>query len=347
MLVNAALNDRGDLVASVQRLTASAAVLSNDLVEVSASGGAHTFPAWRPLASIAADGTVAAESFPSTADEPMKLGWLLPDGSFHAASGSWTSALVAERLVVDGLRLVYLDTDDATLVVETPTERRAIPLPHAIAPQSPWLPKVIVAGGWASVADLRVALDPETVETIAAPSNGLREFLDPCNVPQVALEEDGSLLEPLRTDAVGGLYRSSDLGKSWTPIGESVSSVSEVGVTVSHGTYLVQAAVTYCGDSSWPAPPPGQGAVLLGDSLQVVRPSLQRQRVLTADMFAPVVSNDGLCVAYAEEKTGGGHSLNVWDLQTDRTVEVLATSSSFPPFQAQWMEPPRSTALRP
>jgi hypothetical protein len=299
------------------------------------------------MGASAADGTVTVESIPSTADGPMKLGWLLPDGSFHAASGSWTNARAGERLVVDGLRLVYLDADDATVVVETPTERRAIPLPHAITQQSPWLPKVLLAGNWASVGDLRVALDTATVETIAAPSNGLRQFTNPCGLPLLALEGDGSVLEPLRTDVLGGMYRSSDLGKSWTPIGESVSNVGEVGVTVSHGTYLVQGAVTYCGDSGWPSPPAGQGAVLAGDSLQIVRPSLQRQRVLTPDVFAPVVSNDGLCVAYTEEKMGGGYALNVWDLQTDRTVEVVATSASVPQVQAQWMEPPRSSALRP
>jgi hypothetical protein len=340
----AKMNGRSIVAEQTQRDDSSGGVLQYGLREIGPGGDARTVDNFYPLAVPGDDGSVQAESLVTAGADAPQIGWLPSDGILRPIPGSWTSASVYSRVVADGTRFVYLDGDSAHLVVETLSDRRTIALPHAVVPSDPTLPapQLLVRGRWAWIDDIRVDLETPSVQTIAAPPNGLRPFAD-CPGPQRALEEDGSVLEALRNDSVGSVYRSSDLGKTWTPVGAEAQA-SVLTQTAYHSTYLVRAGDAYCGEQSWTPLPSGSRPPLTDGVSQVTRPSMNRQRLFTDGPFDPVVTNDGLCVAYTESSPatdgsgGTWYELQVWDLQTDRTMTVVMPSAYGGPFQAAWLE---------
>jgi hypothetical protein len=337
------MNDDSIVVEQTERTGSSDQVLEYGLREVRPDGGARTVDGFYALAAPAADGVVQVEGLVMTAGDPTQIGWLQSDGSLHAISGSWTDSSSQARLTADRTRFVYLDTDGTHLVVETPADRRTIALPHRVPVDSIAVsPHTLVRSHWAVVSDIRVDLDKGDAQVIAAPSNGLRVFAD-CPGADRVMDEDGSVLAALRDDSVGGVYRSSDLGKTWTPVG-GAAHASELATAAFQGTYLVTAHDTFCGEQGWP-PPVGTTVPLTDGISQVTRPSMNRDRLFTADSpYRPLVSKDGLCVAYTHSvpvPDGGGavlYELQVWDLQTDRTLTMAMPSTYDGPFQGAWLE---------
>jgi hypothetical protein len=108
---------------------------------------------------------------------------------------------------------------------------------------------------------------------------------------------------------------------------------------------LVQAADTYCGDWDWPPTSQGSAPPLTSGVSQITRPALGRQRVFPVNPFGPAVTADGLCAAYtkalpaADGGTGvDSYAVEVWDLQTDRTIDLLVVPASDSLMQAKWVE---------
>jgi hypothetical protein len=341
-----AMNNQSFVVESAEQTGTSDQVLALGLREVSAGGASSFFSGFYAVAAAAEDGTVQVQSRNATTGAADAAGWLHPDGSFHPLSAMPADPSRSTNLAVDGTRFVYLDGDGTHLVVETQTDRRTIALPAAIPTDPMGLTprQVLLRGRWAVAGDFRVDLDTATVETIAAPANGLRPFAPSCSGAQRAVDDDGSLLEALRDDSVGGVYRSSDMGKTWTPV-SAAARASELGSSPFRGTYLVRAADTYCGDWNWPQTPAGSAVALTDGVSQITRPALGRQRVFTLDAgLSPVVTSDGLCAAYTRSlpadagSLAGSTMLEVWDLQTDRTIDLLVASPSDYPVLLTWLE---------
>jgi hypothetical protein len=119
-----------------------------------------------------------------------------------------------------------------------------------------------------------------------------------------ALDEGAGALFVARTPAVGGLYRSDNLGKSWKRIGKSVSNVWDIQVTSAGGTYVLRATDEpgYFAMDEWQSPGAGEEAPeQVGPSVEVVQPQSGLSRALDPLAAAFVLSDDGACLAYVEK----------------------------------------------
>jgi hypothetical protein len=333
-LTGVTLSPRGLVAEQVQKDDASSHIVSDGVVRIGLDGTPQFFAGLHTLARANADGTMPVGAITSTSEESMTLGWLHADGSLHRVSGTWTAA---SRYAFDGVRFVYLDAEGTHVVVETEADRHPIALPGA----RPAGERVAVAGHWALLGDdLRVDLDTEHVESIAGPPSGLRRMVG----AQRSLEEDGSVLDALRDDDFGGVFRSADLGKTWQRIGGTTRLASELHTVGVNGTYVVGAGMTFGGEQDWPEPPPGRPADLVGDGIEIVRPPT-RLRILKQTWQGPVVvSSDGLCVAYLDHPADRSNAttLRVWNLETDQTTEVLTSEG---PIEVTWIEAPAPIRL--
>jgi hypothetical protein len=120
-----------------------------------------------------------------------------------------------------------------------------------------------------------------------------------------SVDADGSIVMPLRNDYTAGVFRFSPGSTDWSLIGRTMGQVESVQVTARSGTFVIEALGTngvFVPTQVWNAPaPPGDAPELLQSSTQVVRPDTGESHVLPA--MHPVVSEDGLCVAYGSPAT--------------------------------------------
>jgi hypothetical protein len=220
--------------------------------------------------------------------------------------------------------------DEAVLVVETPKGATVARL------ASPTGGTTISSGDWALVT---LGRTPQTWARVHLTTGevwrveeqlpaGLRYFTG--QAPKI--DGEGNLLENLRGDYAGGVYRSPD-GKAWELVGESMNDIGGTMASDVAGTYVIEATTneTWTKPLDWPAAPAGAEAQLSGTHVQIARPANGVELIEgeTSGMWSVGLSADGRCAAYWNSKT---QTLNARDLVRQISYELIANASgSFAP----------------
>ncbi|MEP7124210.1 MAG: hypothetical protein ABJE95_25005 [Byssovorax sp.] len=137
----------------------------------------------------------------------------------------------------------------------------------------------------------------------------------------------GELLSPLRDEHQGGLYRSTDLGATWSLIGPSFAEIADVSIVQHGGTYVVQASdlAGYFPMDPWTPPAAGGAAPdRIGPANELIRPADGIVRELPATAQSFVLSDEGGCVAYQD----GGH-LFAGAVSSGKTVDLGETMTVY------------------
>jgi hypothetical protein len=116
----------------------------------------------------------------------------------------------------------------------------------------------------------------------------------------------GEVIAPLRDEHRGGLYRSVDLGATWSLVGPSFADITDVTYVQRAGTYVIQATdeAGYFPMAPWE--PPAKGGLApdrSGPANELIRPADGVARALPDTALAFVLSEEGGCLAYQD----GGH----------------------------------------
>jgi hypothetical protein len=134
------------------------------------------------------------------------------------------------------------------------------------------------------------------------------------------VDDEGGMWLPARNASSGGLYRTTDLGKSWQRVGKSFSDVWDATVLGRGGTFVLQATDTagYFPMDPWQPPGPGQAAAdVSGPSVEVVRPAEGIARTLDPASMSHVLSKSGACLAYVK-----GDRLRALSVTSGEEIEV-------------------------
>jgi hypothetical protein len=130
----------------------------------------------------------------------------------------------------------------------------------------------------------------------------------------------GELIAPLRDEHMGGLYRSVDLGKTWSRLGPTFAEIADINYAQHGGTYVLQASIEagYFPMSPWEPPVTGGAAPeQIGAANELVRPADGIARALPDTAQSFVLSEEGACLAYQD----GGH-LFAGAVASETTVDL-------------------------
>jgi hypothetical protein len=289
---------------------------------VAADGSQRTLAGkWSPVAP-ATDGSLLVQAPPPAGDG--MLGWLRP--------GSETVELLDpqpegyEEWVGDRLAYVAKQNGQEVLVLATPDASSVVTMPGG---NGAGLSLAGVAGGWLLVQRIEATTpSTDTLFRLDVKSGAVEQLQDQAppgmrhfDVGGYAqLTDDGSLLSSFRNDFIGEVYRSTDLGVSWAPIGFTVANVQGLSViAAASGTLAAQSQnQLYAANSPWKAPPAGTTPDVTGPFVELVRPDdgVRFQLPALAGFTQPIAIGDGgHCAAYwtsgADTKTG---RLEVFDV---------------------------------
>lgn len=311
---------------------------------VGADGATRTIAGmWSPIAS-ARDGSLLVQQPPPVGDG--HLGWLRPGQTSVERLAIQPSGY--EEWVGDRLAYVGKQYGQDALVLASPDEARVVALPQG---DGAGLAITGVAGDWLEVERygattptiFRVNVRSGVVDAVQGQvPSGVRPFdVGGIGLPQLA--DDGSLLAGYRNDYVGSLYRSTDLGASWTPVGFSVANVQGLtAVAAAGGTFVAQSVRSvYAPDNPWSDPPAGVSPELSGQFVELARPSDGvRYQLPPIVGYRPVaLGSGGRCAAYwamGSDKTSG--RLETLDVRNSRRT-TLANASDVGGLSAPlWLE---------
>lgn len=297
---------------------------------------------WSPVAP-APDGSILVQDPPPGGDG--RLGWLRPGRQsveMLAIEPTGSVEWVADRLIYVGKK-----DGQEVLVSATPETSGVVALPgdsggglSIAGVGSEWI-ELQRSQASASTVD-RVDVRTGAVDELQPQRPpGMRAFDAGSAFPQLA--DDGSLLAGFRNDSVGYLYRSTDLGASWQPVGFSVARVQGLDVmTSSRGTFVAQAVQSvYAPASPWAAP---SGAVvpdLSGPFVEIARPADGvRYQLPPLSGSKPVALGDaGRCAAYWIGASATTRQLEALDVVHGKRT-TLGTSDDLHSAQAPlWLVP--------
>jgi hypothetical protein len=254
-------------------------------------------------------------------------GWLhLGTGVFSAISVAAIS--VAEsthwtRVHRDGFVSLVGSEGAAFLVRDMPEGTTTSALPATLGdPASLYVQYAPSAPGLfvKQVADESTWLiDPETgsVRPVPlVPPRGQTLFSE-CVNPSPSFDSSDHLLVPTRDAGVAMIQRVDLETASWTPLGQAVAGVTQLAAHERGGTYLVSATnqPAFCPEPTWE---PSSGETLLGNTLQLIRPSDDLHHVLPVLMLTPAqLSRDGMCFAYPDDD-----AIMVFDVLSGRRTRL-------------------------
>jgi hypothetical protein len=298
---------------------------------------------WSPVAA-APDGSLLVQDPPPNGDD--RLGWLRP--------GADTVEMLAiqpmgyEEWVGDRLAYVGKQEGQDVLVLATPDRSDIVALPDG---SGTGLAIAGMAGDWLEVqrygaeTPTLYRVDAQTGEVepllMQAPS-GLRTF-DAETFGYSQLVDDGSMVIAWRNDYVGSLYRSTDSGATWAPIGFSVANTQGLGViAAAGGTFIAQSVKQfYAPISPWSDPPNGVVPELSGDFVELVRPDdgVQYQMPSLAGYRPVALGSAGRCAAYwtvgADKQSG---SLEVLEVRHNKRTTIADATDVREAQAPMWLE---------
>jgi hypothetical protein len=255
---------------------------------------------WSPVAP-ASDGSLLLQDPPGPVSD-RQLGWLRP--------GNDTVEVLAlqpegyETWIADHLAYIAKQGGTDVLVLATPGESHVVTLPDgtgglAIAGTAGHYLEVQRYG---AMTPTMYRLDVETGAVDLLQDNvpvGMRHF---DTDQSTRLTEDGSLLAAFRNDYQGSIYRSTDAGASWVPIGYTVANVQGLGVIAALGGTIVAQSMQgfYAPSSPWGVPPAGTSPELSGKLIELARPidGVRYQLPALAGYQPVALGNGGRCAAY-------------------------------------------------
>jgi len=300
---------------------------------------------WSPVAP-APDGSLLVQDPPPGGDG--MLGWLRPQSPSVQMLAIQPSGY--ETWVGDQLAYVGKQNGRDALVLATPDASRVVALPDG---DGSGLAIAGAAGDWLEVQRVgasaptlyRVEVGSGAVDPILEqPPSGLRRFDAGSGA---LLADDGSLVAAFRDDFVGGLYRSTDAGSSWTALGFSVANVQGLGLVASAGgTFVAQSVrAVYAPSSPWADPPSGVSPELSGPSVQLVRPGdgVRYQLPPLAGWQPVALGSAGRCAAYwAVGSDGHGHGmtgrLEALDVERSRRTTLVDGADASAAQPPRWLE---------
>jgi hypothetical protein len=298
---------------------------------------------WSPVAA-APDGSLLVQDPPPNGDD--RLGWLRPGRDTVETLA--IQPMGYEEWVGDRLAYVGKQDGNDVLVLATPDESRIVALPDG---SGTGLAFAGAAGDWMEVQRygaetptmMRVNVRTGDVEAVLQQlPAGLRSF-DGGTFSYPQLADDGSLLSSFRNDYIGNLYRSTDLGATWAPLGFSVANVQGLGLIASSGGTFVAQSVQqfYAPDSPWSDPPGGVSPELSGQFTQLIRPSEGvRYQLPSLAGYRPVaLGSSGRCAAYwtigSDKMTG---QLEVLEVPHSRRTTIVDNSDVRAAQAPFWLE---------
>lgn len=181
--------------------------------------------------------------------------------------------------------------------------------------------------------------DATANEITIVPPEGMRPFdlsrnyyVSPAH-PELRFGQDESIVLGFRDDTFAQLFRSDDLGATWTPVGVRLREVDYVSGHAFGGTLgIVAPAETYGyygSDSQWEEAPAGS-EYATGSMLHVIDSQGEVERMFTFDESSDFyqlgfsVSEDGRCFSY-RIPTEEGATVQIVDMSTgaEQTQAVL------------------------
>jgi hypothetical protein len=131
-------------------------------------------------------------------------------------------------------------------------------------------------------------------------------------------------------------------------VGATVSQVMAVEADTRGGTYAILGTSARYSWEDWPTPPADRVADVVGDALQIVRPSDGSIHMLPApyDLWvsstvgAPMLSGDGACAAYWDGAPERMPALHVLDVATGRRFVVGVAGIGASPTPVAWLGGP-------
>lgn len=305
---------------------------------VTRDGAARQLAGWWLLGGPEAGGALPASTYGS--DAP-RAGWLDGAGRFTPLAVPFPGGV--GQAAWNGARQVYLgDAGGATVVVaERPGDVLRATLPDGVL-----APNLFIDGSQGRFTSLRWRgdagadrmwrFDTTTGEldelSLAAPP-GLRPFQ--FAAPQ--LDDQGALLQALRDDYRGAIYRSTDGGRSYSPLGLTVADVLALGANARSGTYVIAGSDdVYGGETMWAAAPPGETPDLDGRSLQLSRAGGPSYQLPVVGEQAVALSSDGGCAAWWQSDTYAPPALRALDVQSGARATVMTAPTGS--RSAAWLE---------
>jgi hypothetical protein len=269
-----------------------------------------------------------------------QLGWLRPGKSTIDVLALQPEGY--QMWIADRLAYVAKQGGTDVLVLATPGESQVVAVPDggtglAISGAAGHYLEVQRYGATTPTM-YRVDVETGAVDFLqdTVPS-GMRRF-DTGGAPR--LTEDGSLLAAFRNDYQGSIYRSTDAGATWTPIGYTVANVQGLGVIASLGGSIVAQSMSgvYAPNSPWGVPPAGTSPELSGRLTELARPAdgVRYQLPALAGYQPVALGNGGRCAAYwttsADNMGGRLEVLDVTARQRATVAEVTDAREIQAPF---------------
>ncbi len=150
------------------------------------------------------------------------------------------------------------------------------------------------------------------------------------------VDDQGGVSLVARNASAGGMYRTTDAGKSWKRVGKSFSNVWDAAVVARGGTFVVAAndMAGYFPMDPWEAPAAGEAAAdVTGPSVEVVRPSEGFSRSLDPAAASFVLSKSGGCLAYT-----ANDQLRVLSVASGQEIEVDEIDPTFGFTPPVWID---------
>jgi hypothetical protein len=283
------------------------AVSADDTFLVGPDGHEEALAGMTPLAEPFAGPLVAVR------DTSSSGGWWQPGRGLVAPLRLPLASLPQPYRLAD--RLVYGSPQDVGILLASETADSS----HAVV-STPFGIEVVdhAPSGWVLIsvgsdfARFNVTTGEASKQTLAFPP-GFRTLQGTLSGRGPwFIDGDGSFLVALRNDYVAGIYRSRDGVSNWSLVGRTLGEVEAIAVTAANGTYVIEAEGTnelFVPREMWTAKaPPGQEPELLQRSTQIIRPETNVEEILQRQLQA-AVSEDGLCVAYPNDKSSTALSM--------------------------------------
>jgi hypothetical protein len=273
-------------------------------------------PEFYPSGPLGTDGWI--RGYRTTPEGISMPGWMSTELQWQ---GVRATTLPSWHARADGA-FVYVTPGDATpaLVIDTPAEATTMPLPMLAgideqalyvqsSPEREWLLVHETEGRW-----WRIAVADGTTEELALELPDGATTLE-CYQPAAVIDDAGRVSMSTRDASSAALLRFEPATAEWTPMGERVTNVDDMGALVFGETLLVHtsaAGQTFCPPQTYE---PGR-TELAGATQQLVRPIDGIARVLPAESWASP-DPTGVCAGLVTAE-----GVTVLDLVQEQEIDI-------------------------